>query len=247
MFSWGQRAVTTWRRETGERMNFLQLIRSDYRRYRAAGARPVGVIFFTQGFWASTVYRCQHAANRRFCRWPGIGAMVRVFGAVTQKAVEVLTGISLPSGTEVGEGLYIGHFGNIIVSPAACLGRNCNLSQGVTLGAAGRGDRHGAPRLGDRVYVGAGAIILGAVEIGDDAAIGAGAVVTKSVPARGVVVGNPARLISRRGSFDFVVYPDMECDLARQAALACVEDEVENASDSAAGRQWRFPSGAGGV
>ncbi len=229
-------------------MKVLQLIRSDYRRYRAAGARPVGVVFFTQGFWASTVYRCQHAANRRFRRWPGIGAIVRVFAAVAQKAVEVLTGISLPAGMEAGEGLYIGHFGNIIVSPAASLGRNCNLSQGVTLGAAGRGDRHGAPRLGDRVYIGAGAIVLGAVDIGDDAAIGAGAVVTKSVPARGVVVGNPARLISRRGSFDFVEYAGMESDLARQASLACADEgEVENDSDSAAGRQWRFPSGAGGV
>ncbi len=218
-------------------MGLFQLIRSDYHRYRAAGARPVGVVFFSQGFWASTVYRCQHAADRRFRRWPGIRTIVKVCGAVAQKVIEVLTGISLASGTEVGEGLYIGHFGNIIVSPAARLGRNCNLSQGVTLGAAGRGDRHGAPRLGDRVYVGAGAIVLGAVEIGDDAAIGAGAVVTKSVPARGVVAGNPARLISRRGSFDFVTYADMESDLARRAALAWVEDgEVE--IGSAAVRQW---------
>ncbi len=215
-------------------MSLFQLIRSDYARYRAAGAGRFGPIFLAQGFWASVVYRCQHAAERRTRGWPVVGLVVRASGLIAQKAIEVLTGISLPAGLKAGEGLYIGHFGNIIVSPEAILGRNCNLSQGVTLGVAGRAERRGAPRLGDRVYVGAGAIVVGPVAVGDDAAIGAGAVVTKSVPARGVVAGNPARLISGRGSFDFVVYRGMEADGARQASRAARTDGSEPMDGSGA-------------
>ncbi len=60
---------------------------------------------------------------------------------------------------------------------------------------------------------------LGDVEVGDDALIGAGAVVVRSVPARAVVVGNPARIISYKGSFDLIRYPGMESDPARIASL----------------------------
>jgi serine acetyltransferase len=71
------------------------------------------------------------------------------------------------------------------------------------------------PSIGDRVFIGAGAIIIGAVDVGDDAVIGAGAVVTKSVPPRGVVVGNPARVIAMTGSFDLIHYRGMETDTKR--------------------------------
>ena len=63
-------------------------------------------------------------------------------------------GIELPRGTKVGEGLYIGHFGGIIISGGAVIGRNCNISQGVTIGVAGRGEKRGIPIIGDGVYIG---------------------------------------------------------------------------------------------
>ena len=201
-------------------MSLTGLIRSDYRRYRAAGAgSALGVILLTQGFWASTLYRINHHVHRRL-RLPGVRQAARILGLLAHKAMEILTGISLPPEVEVGEGLYIGHFGPIIISPEARLGRHCNLSQGVTLGVGGRGDRRGAPVLGNRVYVGAGAILFGRIDVGEDAAIGAGAVVTKPVPPRGVVAGNPARLISEAGSFDFVRFDGMEQDPDRQASQA---------------------------
>jgi serine O-acetyltransferase len=201
-------------------MALCQLIRSDYRRYRAAGAgSALGVILLTQGFWASTVYRLNHHLHRHLTL-PGFRQLARMAGLLAHKAVEIITGISLPPELEVGEGLYIGHFGPIIVSPEARLGRHCNLSQGVTIGLGGRGDRRGAPVLGNRVYVGAGAILFGPLSVGDDAAVGAGAVVTRSVPARGVVAGNPARLISQAGSFEFVRYDGMSSDPERAASLS---------------------------
>ena len=117
-----------------------------------------------------------------------------------------------------GSGLYINHFGSIFIG-AVTVGENCNLAHEVTLGVGGRGDKKGLPTLGNRVYVGPGAKIIGKITIGDDVAIGANAVVTKSVPDCAVVVGSPARIISYRGSFDFVLYEGMETDPHRLVNL----------------------------
>jgi serine O-acetyltransferase len=201
-------------------MGLLRAIYQDYRRYQASDDGPGFVIvFLTQGFWASCVYRVSRAILSKIrLRWLRLPARVLLLCA--QKVIEILTGISLPPECEIGDGLYIGHFGGLIVSGQARLGNHCNLSQGVTIGVAGRGDRRGCPVLGNRVYVGAGAILIGNIQIGDDAAIGAGAVVTKSVPPRAVVAGNPARILSYEGSFAFVRYDGMETDPERLAALA---------------------------
>ena len=77
-----------------------------------------------------------------------------------------------------------------------------------------------SPVIGNRVYVGPGAAILGPVNIGDDVLIGANAVLIDSVSSRAVVVGNPARVISRQGSFQLINYPSMEYDAERLASLA---------------------------
>jgi len=135
------------------------------------------------------------------------------------RAVETTTGISINPGADIGPGLYIGHFGGIIVGEVT-LGSNCNLSQGVTLGRTGRIGEHGAPVLGDRVWVGPGAVVVGPVAIGDDALIGANTVVTKDVPARALAIGSPMRVFPDVGSFDYVLYPRMDEDDARRTSLA---------------------------
>lgn len=209
-------------------LSAARLIASDFRRYRAAGANPLSVVFLTQGFWASCVYRLAHAGRR--VPIPGIRHLLIALGIVGGKWIEIIAGVSLPAAAKIGKGLYIGHFGPILVSPLATLGQHCNLSQGVTIGVAGRGEKRGAPTIGDRVYIGANAIVVGQIHIGDDAAIGAGAIVTKDVPPRGVAVGNPARILSCGGSFDFVRYDGMENDEERLAALQARDgDESANA------------------
>ena len=105
---------------------------------------------------------------------------------------------------EIGPGFYIGHFGCIFVSTKARVGSMCNISPGCTIGVAGRGPDRGAPTVGDRVYIGNGAKILGKIRVGNDVAIGANAVVTKDVPDEAVVAGVPAKIISYRGSGDFI-------------------------------------------
>lgn len=92
---------------------------------------------------------------------------------------------------DVGPGLYVSHgFATIVV--AERLGADCLISQQVTVGYS---DKGGPPILGDRVRLGAGAMVLGPVRLGDDCVVGAGAVVVDDVPAGKVVAGVPARVI----------------------------------------------------
>lgn len=117
---------------------------------------------------------------------------------------ELKYGISISYQTQIGSGLFIGHFGGIVVNQYAVIGKNCNLSHQVTLGKANRGDKKGFPVIGDNVYIGPGAKIIGKIKIGDNAAIGANCVVTKDVPNYGVVVGIPGKVISFEGSAEYI-------------------------------------------
>ena len=122
-------------------------------------------------------------------------------------------GISIPSDTEIGAGFYIGHFGGIIVNDKCIIGDNCNLSHGVTLGQANRGKMKGSPKIGNNVYIGPGAKIVGAVQIGNDVAIGANCVVTKDIPEHSVVVGIPGVVISDQGSVGYINRVDYDAVL----------------------------------
>ncbi|MBW8904745.1 MAG: serine acetyltransferase [Betaproteobacteria bacterium] len=184
----------------------------DFRRYRVTADPALRTVFLTQGFWASCVYRVSRAALLRT-------RLARPFIALAQKLIEIVTGISLPPQCEIGEGLYIGHYGSIIVAPPSRIGHNCSLAQNVTVGVAGSGDNRGAPVIGNRVFIGAHSIIVGRITVGDDAVICAGSVVTRSVPARAMVMGNPARVVSYDGSFDYIFYDGMDADPARKASL----------------------------
>lgn len=208
----------------------FRLIRSDYDRYDATGdgkTHSLAIILLTQGLWASAVYRVAHEI--RLVRDRSIfHRLADIFFMFIQKWIEIITSVDLPADCEIGEGLYIGHFGPIIINGKTKLGKNCNLSQGVTIGVVQRGERQGVPVIGDRVYIGPNAIIIGGIEVGHDAAIGAGAVVTRSVPPLGVVAGNPARILSHEGSFEMVRYKGMEQDVERIEAMAKRSSEKEH-------------------
>lgn len=113
-------------------------------------------------------------------------------------------GISIPFFTQIGKGFYIGHFGCIVVNQGTVIGNNVNISQGVTIGATNRGDKAGVATIGDGVYIGPGAKIIGAIQVGNNVAIGANAVVTHDVPDNAVVAGVPARVISMNGAEGYV-------------------------------------------
>src|SRR3982750_4136564 len=102
----------------------------DFRRYRVTADPALRTVFLTQGFWASCVYRVSRAALLRT-------RLARPFIAPAQKLIEIVTGISLPPQCEIGEGLYIGHYGSIIVAPPSRIGHNCSLGQKGPIGVGG--------------------------------------------------------------------------------------------------------------
>lgn len=119
-------------------------------------------------------------------------------------------GLQIGHQAQIGPGLFIGHYGEIVINSKVRIGRNCNLSHGVTIGVVPKGGEKGAPVIGDNVYIGPGAKIFGAITIGDNVAIGANAVVTKDLPDNAVAVGIPAKVISSDGSAGYINRADYE-------------------------------------
>ncbi len=114
------------------------------------------------------------------------------------------SGIQIPHQTTIGKGFYIGHYGTIVVNVRSQIGKNVNISPGVNIGQANRGKHKGYPVIGDEVYIGPGAKIVGAVHIGKNVAIGANAVVTRDVPDNACVGGIPAIILSYQGADGYV-------------------------------------------
>ena len=107
-------------------------------------------------------------------------------------------GFSIPINV-FGPGLSIAHYGTIVVNDAARVGKNCRIQEGVNIGATN--GSAAAPQIGDNVFIGTGAKIIGDISVADDVAIGANAVVVKSITESGVTYGGvPAKKISENSS-----------------------------------------------
>jgi serine O-acetyltransferase len=152
---------------------------------------------------------CQAMAVYRFGVWQS-GLRVSRGGFITrpiywflQAFVRNFYGIELCASTIIGRRLRIGHQSGIIVHPDAILGDDCMIRQGVTIG---RGPNHGdgaanaAPKIGDRVEIGANATVIGGITIGNDVTIGPNAVVMTNVPANSMVTPPHCRIFPRRGA-----------------------------------------------
>lgn len=124
-----------------------------------------------------------------------------------------VTGIEIHPGACIGRGFFIDHGDGVVIGETTVIGEDVTLYQGVTLGGTGKdvGKRH--PTIGNRVTVGAGAKVLGPFTVGDGSKIGASAVVLREVPPECTVVGNPGRIVRRKGAvqgvdLDHVHLPD---------------------------------------
>lgn len=148
------------------------------------------------GFWALLVYRFGHARHiirPRWLRAPWYGLYV-----LLSKWTEIACGITIGGSAIIGRRLTIEHHGGIVIHGSTRIGDDCLIRHGVTIGNSGRDDPLGAPSIGDRVEIGAGAKLLGRIRIGNDVIIGANAVVIRDVPDNAIVGGVPARLIRMR-------------------------------------------------
>lgn len=93
--------------------------------------------------------------------------------------------------TEIGGGLYIGHPYCITINHDAKIGKNVNIHKGVTIGRENRGARRGVPIIGNNVWIGINATIVGKIEIGDDVLIAPNSFVNCDIPSHSIVIGNP--------------------------------------------------------
>ena len=150
-----------------------------------------------------------------------------------------LTGIEIHPGAQLGPGLFIDHGMGVVIGETAEVGADVMMYHGVTLGGAtlDKGKRH--PTIGDRVTIGAGAKILGAIEVGADSRIGANAVVVRPVPPKSVVVGVPGQVISRSDGAPHVGSRDLDDrklpDVV-SASLAAIHARVDQLETAVNGR-----------
>ncbi len=116
---------------------------------------------------------------------------IPVAGGLIQKMIYLVYGLEIPVGADYGGGLYIAHPIGTVIS-AKSIGENCSIIANVTIGMR---NEWAFPVIGNNVFIGAGARVLGGIQIGDDANIGANAVVIEDLCAGATAVGVPARII----------------------------------------------------
>jgi serine O-acetyltransferase len=160
-------------------------------------AKKAALCLQVEGIWACFVYRFGRALKTG--AFPGIGWIVYRFLEIV---VRIASGIHLDVEARIAPGFYVGHHGSIFVGPGVRIGPNSSIGQMCYVAAAAIGS--GAPSIGEKCHLGAGCKVIGSVRIGDRAAIGAAAVVLEDVPASAVVVGNPGRIVSYKGTDDMI-------------------------------------------
>lgn len=167
-------------------MGLLKEVMSDYR--RSSGSLR------SAAFWA--------LANYRFGRWAGqlplgfrsVGG--KIYGAMSF-ALDMTYGISLFRETTIGDGLHLVHGWNIKIHPKAVIGDRVGIMHDVTVGTTP--DDGGVPVIGNDVFIGCGARILGSVTIGDRARIAANSLVITDVPPDTTAIGVPAKIVRYTG------------------------------------------------
>lgn len=188
---------------TDAHKGFFASLRRDVRSVlqRDPAARNwVEVVLVYPGLHAIWSHRISHWLWTHHMKLPG-----RWLSQITRN----MTGIEIHPGAIIGRGLFIDHGMGVVIGETAEIGIDVTLYHGVTLGGTSlaKGKRH--PTIADRVVIGAGAKVLGAITVGADSRIGANAVVVKSVPENSVVVGVPGQIIRRAVVHQAADSPDL--------------------------------------
>lgn len=166
----------------------------DLKRYRIRGCKG-RELWLNPAVWSIASYRL---SNWLYVQKPM--ALVRIplklISFLSVKFCALFMEMDLDPQATIGGGLYIGHIGGVHINPGAVLGENCDVAHRVTIGASAMG-RQGVPVVGDRVYIGTGATLVGKIKIGDGAKIAANTLVMTNVPAGATVMGVPGRIVMR--------------------------------------------------
>lgn len=167
-------------------------IQADMRRYYKPGTPLLTRlrVLLSYGFLATLVYRYGRWTRR--VRPRVLGFALRWLYYPLAWLSDWFAGINISTNADIGPGLYIGHYGAIFLH--GDMGANCSVGQCVTIGYKGAGKSTRPPRLGNNVYVGTSAVIVGDITIGDDVIVGANTTVVKDVPAGHRVVSAAVRV-----------------------------------------------------
>jgi serine O-acetyltransferase len=168
----------------------LRLILSDVRAkarwcYDDDSPRALLKVLVTDGTLAMLVYRTM--------QWARSGHLLPLEW-LCNKINGILGHCIIGRGAEFGPGFVLIHSMGVVINGQVKGGSNIRIEHQVTIGA----ERGGSPRLGNDVFIGAGAKIIGAVLIGSHSRIGANAVVVDDVPDYATAVGVPARVVHRQ-------------------------------------------------
>jgi serine O-acetyltransferase len=171
-------------------VSLLSTIRADLRakaRWCYASDRwpALAKVLLTDGTPAMILYRLMQCARR----WH-LAPLEMIFN----KLNAVLCNCIIGRGAEFGPGLVLIHSTGIVINGQVRGGANVHIEHQVTIGA----ERRQSPILGNDVFLGAGAKILGSIHLGDGVRIGANAVVLEDIPSYCTAVGIPARIVRRR-------------------------------------------------
>lgn len=167
----------------------LEDLRSDYRRHGRTLKNPA--------VWALAVYR--FGVWSQDIKGPLGFVVSKVYGSMFL-GVQLTTGMVLNREARIGKDLNIVHWGNTRIHPDTVIGDRCGIMHDVTIGT--NMERDGVAVIGDDVFIGAGAKILGPVRIGSGARIAANSLVLQDVPEGATAVGVPARILRYTGRSD---------------------------------------------
>lgn len=117
--------------------------------------------------------------------------IVRTFARIMLNHYREAYGLEIPRKCQIGGGIYLGHAYNITINEKSRIGRNCNIHKGVVIGQTNRGKNKGVPTIGNEVWIGINAAVVGGITIGDDVLIAPNSFVNVDVPSHSVVFGNP--------------------------------------------------------
>lgn len=176
--------------------NLLSVLEKDASRYSRLDSPPslLRVWVLYPGFRFTIIFRIREEFSNSWLR------LFRGFMTFLVLRAQRKSGIQINPGCEIGPGLYLPHYGGIVVNQGAKIGANALIAHNVTIGKIHSGKRKGVPTIGDDVFLAAGAVVLGGITIGNNVVVGPNSVVIDDVPDNAVVAGNPAKIISMKGS-----------------------------------------------